>query len=144
MSMLRFFSWLVGYKTARSFCVGQEREQLNERFGAGMKKEWDWEETNPNPSLQVLDESRVSRLCFVSCKPANFFFFKPCFSTLLANFCLRPEDHFAILHVIFIKTNNLPLSLKDNKRNHATGSRVQRPLHKSRDINNLSLSFQNS
>ena len=32
--MLQFFSWLVGCKTARSFCVGQEREQLNERFQA--------------------------------------------------------------------------------------------------------------
>ena len=121
--MLQFLSWLVGCKTARSFCVGQEREQLNERFGARMKKESETERDESNPSLQVLHESGVSRLCFVSCKPANFFFFKnpACFSTFLANFCLRPEDHFAALLVIFIKTNNLPLSLKDNRRKHAIG-----------------------
>lgn len=47
--MLRFFSWLVGYKTARSFCVGQEREQLNERFGGGMKKESETEKRRIKP-----------------------------------------------------------------------------------------------
>ena len=47
--MLQFFSWLVGCKTARSFCVGQEREQLNERFGARMKKESETEERRIKP-----------------------------------------------------------------------------------------------
>lgn len=103
--MLQCFSWLVGCKTGRSFCVGQEREQLNERFSLerGCKRRVRLRRDESNPSLSVLLERGVSRLCFVSCKPANFFFKKPaCFSTFLANFCLRPEDHFAALLVFFL------------------------------------------
>ena len=88
-----------------------------------MKKESETEERRIKPFASSSSRQQgltPFALCLVN--PPIYFFKNPsCFSTFLANFCFRPEDHFAALLAIFIKTNNLPLSLKDNKRKHATG-----------------------